>query len=281
MCNKRLPRKITLYIFGLVDKLTLGLIRRKARNVLVFHEVSKQPSGHSRAMETHVKTEDAITLLRNLINQLHRHRLENLTVTFDDGYRIPNEILNLLRQEGIRTIFFLNASTIEFGINWDALKSFRRDSLIIPSTEVEVLKVLSDLQRDFEFLEYQGTYFTAKDCINLSRSSNFQLGEHIYLHESANKFGQKLAHNLLRRSQKIFSKLGTKPASFAWPYGEISYEYRIRLKEFGFSEIYGGALRKFQNTDYPDIARVQVDLNTKTKYEIRGALFLNRIFGSV
>jgi len=222
-------------------------------DTLVFHEISSDTKKKSKPSSMFsIDTHKALRVISKLSKNYRwlPWKKGKLQFTFDDGYRIPCSVLNLLEDSGHRTILFINASTVLQGRT--PVGPGSRDKLM-------------DQRYLFEILNKFG---------------NLEVGDHNWEHKNLKSEANSSFRDGLIKTESIFSRHGLKVHSYAWPYGLMNPEQIPILLDFGYQELYlGSAVSYLKNTSMSESVyfRTQVDKRNFRILTIRGSLLLNRI----
>ena len=267
-------------IFGIIDVCTKGRLKSSNSNIVIFHEVSNSMSPHSRNMGTGISEAKAKYLLGRLLHKSNSGQFPlNFEVTFDDGYRIPDEILNLLRDSGTRVILFINPSTILDGVSWDAIHNYYKIPKVFPNLEQMMAKI-SEAKLDREFLAYQGDYMSIDELVALKiKFPKILFGGHGAIHTDLKFISERMYVNLDSKFEAVNTLL-SKSSYFAWPYGSENRDLVHHLKKQGYKHFFFGSARSLRTQNTKGIVRTQIDSMCDTYLQIRGAMLLNRLMSS-
>jgi Polysaccharide deacetylase len=268
---------ILKYFFGVIDACTKGKLRNSKPNIIVFHEVSNYLSPHSTKMGTGISEVKAKYLLDRLLRKSTGNQLAiNFMVTFDDGYRIPDTILHLLRDSGTQVIFFINQSTVLDGISWDAIDNYFKPAKLIRDLE-DIMTKIAESKSHREFLTYQGDFMSIDELIALKNNfPRFLIGGHGAIHTDLKSIEKSLYMELDSKFE-LLSKLLAKDACFAWPYGSENNDLVTFLKKQGYRHFFLGSARSLRTQNAKGIVRTQIDSKCDTYLRVRGAMLLNRL----
>ncbi|AXX88462.1 polysaccharide deacetylase [Malaciobacter marinus] len=107
-----------------------------------------------------------------------------------------------------------------------------------------------------------------------------EIGLHSYSHPHLTKISKQKVFNDTKKSFEVFEeKLGFKPKSYAYPYGEYNEQIKNTLKEFKFDYILNQSIGTInKNSDVYDINRIalvgKVNLEQKLRYKTLEAQWL-------
>ncbi|WP_404319267.1 polysaccharide deacetylase family protein [Malaciobacter canalis] len=107
-----------------------------------------------------------------------------------------------------------------------------------------------------------------------------EIGLHSYSHPHLTKISKQEVYNDTKKSFEVFEKkLGFKPKSYAYPYGEYNDQIKNILKEFNFDYILNQSIGTVnKNSDIYDINRIalvgKVNLEQKLRYKTLEAQWL-------
>lgn len=107
-----------------------------------------------------------------------------------------------------------------------------------------------------------------------------KIGLHSYSHPHLTKISKQKVFNDTKKSFEVFEeKLGFKPKSYAYPYGEYNEQIKNTLKEFKFDYILNQSIGTInKNSDVYDINRIalvgKVNLEQKLRYKTLEAQWL-------
>ncbi len=111
-------------------------------------------------------------------------------------------------------------------------------------------------------------------------SKHGEIGLHSYSHPHLTKISKQKVFNDTKKSFEVFEeKLGFKPKSYAYPYGEYNEQIKNTLKEFKFDYILNQSIGTInKNSNVYDINRIalvgKVNLEQKLRYKTLEAQWL-------
>lgn len=280
----KLKVKTCFYLFlGVIDEITKSNICVNQEGALVFHEVSDIPSKISYINKTNTTVEQ----FTDLVNEYkHTKWMKKLRIrfTFDDGFKLSDEVLDILEAAKVESIFFVNSSTIDSKINLDAIRFIgdfwvqrymTREGVAFDSTK-EIEEVIREVMKVNQIFELQGVYFNWEDLRAL-QERHFTIGDHFTYHIDVTKFELPLLHALISGNERRLRQERIHCSSFAFPYGKTNRDVVELLEQLKIAYRYGGSAFSILKQRSDCIPRVQVTEATRSIRAIRGELLFNRI----
>jgi hypothetical protein len=154
-------------------------------------------------------------------------KLENYTLTFDDGLYSQFYYYDSIKQIKTKKIFFISTNIICSG----------KQSLDFPTCQKAHEKSFNGNNED---------YMTLDQIIFLMNEDDVSIGGHGHFHKNLNQFknlNEKINH--LKKDTELmlewFEKnLKFKPNKFCFPYNDdLNGLYKLFLEKYGFEEFYG------------------------------------------
>ena len=240
--------KTYFYLFlGLIDEITNSNICVNQEGALVFHEVSDTPSKLSDINKTNTKVEPFTDLVNEFKHEKWMKKLR-IRFTFDDGFKLSDELLDILEMAKVDCVFFINSSTIDSKINFDAIR-FMGDFCVqryiaIEGKAFESRKEIEEVIKDFtkveQIFELQGVYFNWEDLRAL-QERHFTIGDHFTYHIDVTKFELPLLHALISGNERRLRRERIHCSSFAFPYGKTNRDVVELLEQLKIAYRYGGS----------------------------------------
>jgi peptidoglycan/xylan/chitin deacetylase (PgdA/CDA1 family) len=274
-------KKVFFLIFGAIDFMTQSRIFRTEESVLVFHEVENNPCEISIRNGTNTHP----TFLTKLLNKIEKKNwMSRLQVvfTFDDGFKLPTEILERLIQLDISLIFFVNVSTVETGLDHQTLstdliksKIGRQNNLSLIDSMNKIYSGISDGNLFDELQKAQGRRLGWSDIDKL-KNSGVSIGDHFFIHMELSSFTRESLESLIEESAEYFKRHNITTDYFSLPYGIGTRAETNLIFKSGFKKIYGGSARNVLLSRTNCIPRVQISEKQSSLLNLRGELLLNR-----
>ena len=283
--NSKLLLKVKNCFFlllGLVDVITRSNVCRSQESALVFHEISDMPSKLSQLNKTNITVKQFTELVKEYENSNWMKKLR-IQFTFDDGFKLSDDILDLLEAAKVRSIFFINSSTIDSKINCDAIRVMDYLSSL-PNLDSgkkafdspdRIEEIVTTFTKPNHFYEFQGPYFTWNELRALEKRQ-FMIGDHFIYHVDVTRLTLQDLDRLITASRTRFREERIHCSSFALPYGKANRKVIELLKHHQIISKYGGSAYSLLSQRLDCIPRVQVTEKTQSIRVIRGELLFNR-----
>lgn len=270
-------------LLGLVDGITKSNVCRNQESALVFHEISDTPSKLSELNKTNTTIKQFTEIVKEYENSKWMKKLRT-QFTFDDGFKLSDDLLHILEAAKVNSIFFINSSTIDTKINVDAIAIMHHLSSTLNASSEKaafdsperIEKVVRTFTKPNHFYEFQGHYFTWKDLRKLEKRQ-FTIGDHFMYHIDITRLSLQDLHQLIKAGRTRFRQERIHCSSFAFPYGRANRDVIDLLKHHQISRRYGGSAYSLVRYRLECIPRVQVTEKTRSIRVVRGELLFNRI----
>lgn len=253
--------KLIRSILGVLDVVTLGAIRNSKPDVLVFHRIVE--NGEVDESKLTVGKNRALHLMKNLCRHYDRFpwKCQKLIFTFDDGYIVPTQVLQFLRERRKKAIFFVNAGLLQELESEETPREYD-DGPLFNLDPVQVMNWV-------ELLE-------VKQLL-----PEIEVGDHNWFHVNLENHAIQDFIDGLLKSKSTFEAKGLLISSYAWPFGVMKPDQVPVLHQHNYQNLYLGSATKHLFLE-PAIKkritfRVQVDQENSSTLTVRGSFLLNRL----
>lgn len=282
-CFKK-SKKLTIVVLGWIDMLSSARLFAKYESVLVFHEISDTPC----KLSVNYGTSTSTTLMNKLLNEYENGTWMStlkLKFTFDDGFLVPFDILSRIEDLNIPTTFFVNALTIDTGLDYQIVKKGwspkERNTFKLSKNEARILLTsLKSKYKESDLIYLQGGRQNWSAVKDLYRRG-FTIGDHFLIHLDMQECSGEVIETYLEESAALFLKNNIVVEEFALPYGGGRKKQVWEILSFGFNRVYGGSAWNVIRSQSGCIPRVQISEGYNNPLMLRGELLLNRLTQSI
>lgn len=306
---KNIVKTAIVNSLGYIGSFSRRVVPKKSLVVIVYHDVSDDPSEFSRTFNLNVNREvfeKQIRFIKKNFSIIDPDELLNgnipsrsALISFDDGFKSYfKNAVPILRQYNIPSIIFLNMEPVKGGIFWPGMATYlfkfdgrfrgylkeithrqlNENSLFLSCSK----KIVEDYIKNTGVLSFEriyrfvGEFASESDLMQASLSRLVFFGNHLFSHElpvslSDDEFLKSFAIN-----QSELEKYPNYRKMFSFPFGQPGSSYSLRhiklLLGNNVSKIFSSAGYINRSIRTPCLDRVALDSVHNTTAKICGQI---------
>lgn len=292
------------FIWEIIHILTYLIIKlfnfkfKKKLVVFMYHEVSDKPSNYQKEYYLNVRTKNFIKQIRlikkyfKIINPNDLNNKINIPdnsaiITFDDGFfGSMHNVLDILENEKIYSIHFLNSDTINNKLSLSAVQKFFKKNKYIYNKNLSVednIQNISNLDKDFfnNVRDYTGNFISNSNLSFFCKKYKyFYIANHLTNHHNVLELNNNQLKQYFLENKNYFSKYKNYINYFSYPFGQDNIHYNNKTTDYiykNLTKIIFSANPKEYNFGKKIISRLPMFDNINYEYRFLSHIIIQNI----
>ncbi len=228
---------------------------KKKLVVFMYHEISDKPSNYQKEYYLNVRTKNFIKQIRlikkyfKIINPTDLDNKTNISdnsaiITFDDGFSgSMHNVLDILENEKIYSIHFLNSDTVKNKLSLSAVQKFFKKNKIIYNKYLSIeenIQNISNSNKDFsdKVRDYTGNFISNSDLkIFCKKYKYFYIANHLTNHHNVLELSNKQLKQYFLENKNYFLKYKNNINYFSYPFGQENIHYNKKTTDYIYKNL--------------------------------------------